>query len=225
MDTLLNSFHDFSPEFLVRFALNAIAVVILTRFLCFPNSQNRDLIFSHMMLGIMIFVLAFFMNGIKLSLGFAFGIFAVFGILRFRADAVGIKDMAYMFIIIASAMINALTKFPYLESVLLNALIIGVTAAAQSRLFVRATYNKLIEYEKIELIQPERRSELFSDLETRTGLRITRIEIGDLDFLKDIATIRVFHLQPDVRLGLANNVSNHNRSSSLQNVNSKSGTH
>ena len=225
MDTLLNSFHDFSPEFLVRFALNAIAVVILTRFLCFPNSQNRDLIFSHMMLGIMIFVLAFFMNGIKLSLGFAFGIFAVFGILRFRADAVGIKDMAYMFIIIASAMINALTKFHYLESVLLNALIIGVTATAQSRLFVRPTYNKLIEYEKIELIQPERRSELFSDLETRTGLRITRIEIGDLDFLKDIATIRVFHLQPDVRLGLPNDVSNHNRSSSLQNVNSKSGTH
>ncbi len=200
METLLNSFHDFSPEFLLRFAINAVAVIILTRFLCFPNSQNRDLIFSHMMLGIMIFVLAFFMNGIKLSLGFAFGIFAVFGILRFRADAVGIKDMAYMFIIIASAMINALTKFPYLEMLLLNTLIITVTAAAQSRLLVRPTYNKLIEYEKIELIQPERCNELFADLEKRTGLKITRVEIGDLDFLKDIATIRVFHLQPDVRL-------------------------
>jgi multisubunit Na+/H+ antiporter MnhG subunit len=222
MDITLNSFHDFSPDFLLRFALNAITVVILTRFLCFPNSQNRDLIFSHTMLGIMIFVLAFFMNGIKLSLGFAFGIFAVFGILRFRADAVGIKDMAYMFIIIASAMINALTKFPYLEVMLLNALIVAVTAAAQSRLMVRPTYNKLIEYEKIELIQPERRTELFADLEKRTGLNIVRVEIGDLDFLKDIATIRVFHLQPDIRLR-GSNLALHARDSELRGATSNSG--
>lgn len=222
MDSLLSSFQDFTPDFLLRFGLNCLVLLILARYLYFPSTQNRDMTFSHLMLGTMIFLVAHFMNHVKLSLGFAFGVFAIFRILRFRADAIGIKDLTFMLVIIATAVMNSLTKLSVPEFILVNSLIVTITALAQSQIFIRPSYMKLIEYEKIELIQPERRTELFSDLEKRTGLKIERIEVGDLDFLKDVATIKIFHRQPDVRRGLSSNLTNPKQPSSLGHVNSNS---
>ena len=143
------------------------------------------------------FLLCVLLDSVKLQLGFALGLFAIFGIIRYRTDPIPIKEMTYLFLVIGISVVNALAnkKISHAELIFANLLIVFVTFGMERIWLLKAEIRKNITYEKIELIVPERREELLEDLCNRTGLDIVRIEIRRIDFLKDTANIRVFYYE------------------------------
>ena len=142
-------------------------------------------------------MLCVLLDSVKLQLGFALGLFAIFGIIRYRTDPIAIKEMTYLFLVIGISVINALSnkKISHAELVFANLLIVFLTFGMERIWLLRHEVRKNILYEKIELIVPEKREELIEDLKSRTGLNISRKEIRRIDFLKDIANIRIFYYE------------------------------
>jgi hypothetical protein len=138
--------------------------------------------------------MCFLLESVKLEMGFALGLFAVFGIIRYRTDAIPIKEMTYLFIIIGMSVMNALInkKITLVELSFANLAIIGLTYGLEKIWLLRHESQKIIIYERIDLIPTARRSEMLLDLETRTGIKINRIEIGKIDFLKDTAMVKIY---------------------------------
>ena len=145
------------------------------------------------------FILCVLLDSVKLQLGFALGLFAIFGIIRYRTDPIAIKEMTYLFLVIGISVINALAnkKISYAELVFANFLIVFVTFGMERIWLLRHESRRNITYEKIELIKPENKEALLKDLKERTGLNIVRYEIRRIDFLKDIANIRIFYYEDD----------------------------
>ena len=128
-------------------------------------------------------------------MGAAFGLFAVFSILRYRTEDISAKDMTYLFLCIALGLISAVIKGNWDEAVLINLIIIGITWLLESRVLLKKEVSKLVLFEKIELIRPDKRVELIADLENRMGVKINSVKIGKIDFLKDMAEIHVFYYE------------------------------
>ena len=181
-------------ELLLRFALNLAVVVVIVRYLYYTASRRKDYLFSYIMISAVVFLLCFLLNNVKLQIGFALGLFAIFGIIRYRTDAISIKEMTFLFIVIGISVINALAnkKISYAELFFTNIVIIILVWFMEKIWLVNKEGKKIIEYEKIELVKPDREAELMADLRARTGLDITRMEIGKIDFLRDTARIRIF---------------------------------
>ena len=138
----------------------------------------------------------FFMGGVKLRVGVALGLFAVFGIIRYRTESVPIREMTYLFIIIALAVVNALAStMPLIELVITNIIVIVAIIVCEWRL--KTENVKLVQYDKIELISPDKREELIADLKKRTGLDIIKVEVGAIDFLRDMTMLRVHYRSTD----------------------------
>jgi hypothetical protein len=146
------------------------------------------------MISSVVFLLCFLLNSVKLEIGFALGLFAIFGIIRYRTDSISVKEMTFLFIVLGISVINALAnkKISYAELFFTNLIIIVLVWLMERIWLVNKEGKKIIEYEKIDLIKPEKEAELLADLKSRTGLDITRMEIGKIDFLKDTARIRIF---------------------------------
>jgi signal transduction histidine kinase len=181
-------------ELILRFFLNLAVIVVIVRYLYYTTSKQKDYLFSYVMISTIIFLLCFLLNSVKLQIGFALGLFAIFGIIRYRTDSISIKDMTFLFIVIGVSVINALAnkKISYAELFFTNLIIIFLVWVMEKLWLVNKEGKKIIEYEKIDLIKPEKESELLADLKERTGLDITRMEIGKIDFLRDSARIRIF---------------------------------
>jgi len=181
-------------DFLFRFILDLVVIYIIGRQIYFRLRKNRDYLFTLFLFNIVIFFVCYMLNSVKLSLGFAFGIFAIFSILRYRTRTVPIKEMTYMFIAISIAILNALsnTEVSLVELIFTNIIIIVFTLVLE-KTWVRNVLTKDIIYERIDLIKPENHDQLMEDLRERTGLNITRFEIGRIDFLRDIARIKIFY--------------------------------
>jgi hypothetical protein len=181
-------------ELILRFFLNLAVIVVIVRYLYYTTSKQKDYLFSYVMISTIIFLLCFLLNSVKLQIGFALGLFAIFGIIRYRTDSISIKDMTFLFIVIGVSVINALAnkKISYAELFFTNLIIIFLVWVMEKLWLVNKEGKKIIEYEKIDLIKPEKESELLADLRERTGLDITRMEIGKIDFLRDSARIRIF---------------------------------
>jgi hypothetical protein len=145
------------------------------------------------MLGVVVFFMCFLLANVKLQLGFALGLFAVFGIIRYRTNPIPIKEMTYLFFIIALSLINAISskKVSYAELLFSNLALLGVALILEKGLFIKHISQKVIVYEKINLITPDKRAELIEDLKKRTGLEIKSVEIGKVDFVRDIAWLVV----------------------------------
>lgn len=126
-------------------------------------------------------------------MGAAFGLFAVFSMLRYRTEGISSKDMTYLFLVIAMGLITALSKGNWLEISFINVIIIAFTFALETTIFMKKEVSQNIQYENIEMIKPALRAELMADLENRMGIKINRISIGKIDFLKDTAMIRVYY--------------------------------
>jgi hypothetical protein len=141
-----------------------------------------------------VFLLCFLLESVKIELGFAVGLFAVFGILRYRTSQIPIKEMTYMFIAIGIGVINALSSNKVSSAQLLftNAFII-IIAFLLERILYKNELSQIIEHEKIELIKPEKRAELIKDLEERTGLKILRAEIGKINFMRDTCLVKIYY--------------------------------
>jgi len=140
----------------------------------------------------------FLLGNVELKIGFTLGLFAVFGILRYRTETMPVREMTYLFIIIAISVINALIgRSNYLELILPNILFIACVWLSESNHWLKPVSSKLIKYDKIDLILPENRSELLKDIKSRTGLDVFKVEIGNINFLKDSATIKVYYKSND----------------------------
>jgi hypothetical protein len=179
---------------LIRFGFNLIATFFVVVMLYAQNSKRKDFYFSYFAISIAIFMLVFLLENVKLELGFALGLFAIFGIIRYRTDAIPIKEMTYLFVIIAVSVINALSKeyFGYVELTFVNILLVGALWILERILMLRQEDSLQIIYENIENIHEDREAELIADLEKRTGLKIRRYRIDKVDFLRDVARITIY---------------------------------
>ncbi len=186
-------------ELLARFAFNTMVIVIVVRWLYYTHARRKDYLFTYILISVVIFLLCFLLENVKLQLGFALGLFAIFGIIRYRTNPIPIKEMTYLFLVIGLSVINALAnkKVSYAELVFTNMAII-ISAYLLERVFLlKHESTKTVLYEKIDLIKGDRRAELLADLEYRTGLKINRIEIGRINFLRDTVRIKVFYFESD----------------------------
>jgi hypothetical protein len=182
-----------SFEFLYRLAIDLISCILLIRFIYYPRYKNREFFFTFIIFNVLIFLITLLLNKVEMSMGAAFGLFAVFSMLRYRTEGLSMKDMTYLFLVIAMGLLTAVGVGEWWEIVILNLIIILVTYLLESNLLLKKEQAKIIQYENIELIKPEKFEELKQDLENRTGLKINRITIDRIDFLRDTALLTVFY--------------------------------
>lgn len=186
---------DFMMMF-VRLLINVLATWLIIDRLYFRKSHRRDFYFTFMLISIAIFFIVFFMIFVledmkgKTSMGVGIGLFGIFSIMRYRTDTMPVREMTYLFVIIALSLVNAVSvNVPYFEVILTN--IIIILAVWLCEMHLKAMPSRLVQYDRIELITPEHRQEMIADLEKRLGVKVVRVEIGAIDFLRDMAMIRV----------------------------------
>lgn len=183
-------------QLVLRFLLNILVTLIIIRFFYYPKSKRRDYFFTFTLISLSVFFLIFLLGSVKLKIGFALGLFAIFGIIRYRTESVPIREMTYLFVIIAISVINALGgEVGTLELLATNLIFILSCWVSESNRWLKHVSTKLIIYDKIELVTPDKEQELLADLKKRTGLNIEKVEVGHIDFLKDSAMIKI-HYDP-----------------------------
>jgi len=183
-------------ELVMRFALNTAVILILIRWLYYSTTKRKDYLFTYILIASIVFLLCFLLESVKLQIGFALGLFAIFGIIRYRTNAIPIKEMTYLFLVIGISVINSLTSTstPLVDLLFTNLVIVFITFGLEKLWLLKHESSKIILYEKINLIRPENRKELLNDLSERTGItKINRIEIGRIDFLKDTCELTIFY--------------------------------
>jgi hypothetical protein len=183
-------------ELVGRFTLNIVVILILVRWLYYPTTKRKDYLFTYILISSLIFLLCYLLASVKLQIGFALGLFAIFGIIRYRTSSIPIKEMTYLFLIIGVSIINALaeSKTSIAEVLFTNFVIIAITFCMERIWLLKRESSKTIIYEKIDLIKPEKQQELLNDLQERTGIKnIKRVDIGKIDFLKDTCTLQIFY--------------------------------
>lgn len=189
----------FSPSFsamLVRLVINIVVVGIIIDRLYYPKSKRRDFYFTFMLISIAIFFIVFFMIFVleemkgKTSLGIGIGLFGIFSIMRYRTDAMPVREMTYLFVIIALSLVNAISEgVPMIELGVTN--LIFLVAVGLCEWHLKVLPSKIIQYDKIDLITPDKKQELIADLEKRLGLDIVQVEVGAVDFIRDMAMVKI----------------------------------
>ncbi len=190
----------------VRFVITLICVSIIARCFYYPKSKRRDYMFIFIIMSMSIFLLVSMMEASSMETGAALGLFAIFGIIRYRTEAIPIREMTYLFMLVAMSVINAMVKYEfhrkhggYYEGVGLmtllfsNLVFIGLAWLFESSKILNEHCSKYIKYDNVDLVHPERRAELIADVEKRTGLKIVAIEVGTIDFLKDSVILRIYY--------------------------------
>ena len=177
------------------FSLNLLFVGIIVRFFYYPKSKRGDYFFTFTLIAISIFLLIYLLGGVKLKTGFALGLFAIFSIIRYRTEQVAIREMTYLFVIIAVSAINGLVaeEVSFVEMIVANCLFLFSLWLCESNWFITHLSYKIIKYDNINLITPDKEKELMEDLKKRTGLNIVKVEVGGIDFLKDAAIIKMYY--------------------------------
>ena len=186
-------------EMILRFLINFSVVFVLVRVIYFPTHRRKDYLVTFFLINILIFFVCIVMNDVKMNMAFAFGLFAIFGILRYRTEQLPIKEMTYLFMVIAIAVLNSLAgkKISFAELMLVNGSIVVATYLLEKVFLLKHESRKSITYEKIENVKPENHDALIADLKERTGLDINRVQIGRIDFLRDTAKIIIFYYEED----------------------------
>jgi len=179
-------------EMLLRFGFFMVVLWFIVYFLYYRKTHRRDYFFTLVLLSVSIFFLIYLLGSVKVKIGFALGLFAIFGVLRYRTETIPVREMSYMFGVISLSVINALAdSLSFVELLLPNVAIAVLIWLFETFVLRKNLASKLILYDRIELITPERRAELLEDLTKRTGLKITKLNIGSVDFLKDTAIIKI----------------------------------
>jgi hypothetical protein len=185
---------------IIRFSFNLLVTLILVRVLYYQKARRKDYLFTFLLISTIVFLLCILLESVNLQLGFALGLFAIFGIIRYRTTQIPIKEMTYLFITIGVSVINALSgkDVSVAELVLTNALVVGVTFGLERIWLLKHESSKLVIYEKIELITPEYYNDMLVDLKQRTGLNIHRAEVGKINFLRDTAEVIIYYYNNEV---------------------------
>ncbi|MDC1244316.1 DUF4956 domain-containing protein [Crocinitomicaceae bacterium] len=180
---------------IMRLAINMVFITILIRFLYYEKTRRKDYLFTYYLIGTITFFLCFGLKKLDIDTGMGLGLFAIFGIIRYRTDAIEIKEMTYLFLIIGLSVVNALAsnKLSIAEMGLINVFMVILTYILEFVWLMKHETRKTITYERIDLIKPENAAEMKKDLEVRTGLSLNRFEIGKIDFLNDTAQVRVYY--------------------------------
>ena len=184
-----------AKELLIAFLINLVAIMIVVRGLYYPKCKRGEFFFTYILIAISTFMLIYVLGDVKLKAGIALGLFAMFSIIRYRTEQVAIREMTYLFIIIAVSAINGLTvsDLSHGEVLLINILFILSIWVCESKLLISHYSYKVIKYDNIKLITPDKQNELIADLEKRTGLKIEKVEVGAIDFLKDAAIVKMYY--------------------------------
>jgi hypothetical protein len=183
----------------IRLFIDLVSTYVLMQFIYFRFYKNKDLLFTYFVFNIVIFTISFLLNRVEISMGAAFGLFAVFSMLRYKTEEISIKDMTYLFLTIAIGIVSAVTRlkgvedvYEYLFLVAIISSMILVALMLESNWFMKQELFKTIYYEKIELIHPSKYDEFLEDLRSRTGIDIHRAEVQKIDFLRDTAQVKIY---------------------------------
>lgn len=188
-------FDDDVFKMIVRFVINIFFLTIIIRYLYYESSKRKDYVFTYYMIAIIVFFLCFTLKKLELDLGMALGLFAIFGIIRYRTNPIQIKEMTYLFVIIGISVINSLAnkKMSYAELLLANTIVVlSLYIIEKIWLLKQETIQKII-YNNIENTKPQNRVALKEDLEERTGLKINRIEIGNINFAMESVVLMIYY--------------------------------
>ena len=197
---------------LMRFAFNLLISWVIVRFCYYRKSHRKDYVLTYMLFSSAMFLLIFLMENVNLQIGLTLGLFAIFGVIRYRTETVPVREMTYLFVIIATSVINGLAlNISYVELIVANLLIFLLIWAMESHVLLRHTSAKLVIYEKIQLITPERREEMIADLEQRLGHKVNKVEVGHVDFLRDVAFVKVYYELPDGEINTVDHISKPNQ--------------
>lgn len=195
MGNAFELFEKLGNKFFLRLLVDLCTIIILIRFVYLPNNKRREKIFTFLLFNVIIFLITYLLNKVEMSMGAAFGLFAVFAMLRYRTEDISTKDMTYLFLAIAIGLLNAVSKGNLDELIMINVILFVVTFLLESNWIFKKEVAKMIWYEKIELIAPEHRAEMKEDLEARLGFKINRIEINKIDLLRDAAQVFIFYYE------------------------------
>jgi hypothetical protein len=197
-----NELQELTFKLVFRLLINLSTVFVLVRLIYFPIYKHRELFFTYFVFNLVIFFISFLLNKVELSMGAAFGLFAVFSMLRYKTEEIAIKDMTYLFLVIAIGLISAITtiknspeNLEYIFIIGINAVILTVTYLLESSIFMKRELVKTILYENIEMIKDGKQNELVADLKLRTGCNVHRYTIYNIDFLKDSVQIKIYYYE------------------------------
>ncbi len=183
------------PKFFMRLGINLVTMWVLLRLIYLPSRRNREYVFTYFIFNILIFLVTYLLNKVEMSIGAAFGLFAVFSMLRYRTENISMKDMTYLFLSISIGLIMAVSRGSWDEFSILGGIILIFTYLMEYNVLIRNEVSKVVNYEKIELIRPERRQELIDDLEKRLGVKVNHVNINTVDFLRDSAQLQVYYYE------------------------------
>ncbi|MFM7387065.1 MAG: DUF4956 domain-containing protein [Bacteroidota bacterium] len=190
----------------IRLAINLLVLFVIVRLLYYPKTRRKDYLFTYFLIGIITFFLCFGLKKLDIDTGMGLGLFAIFGIIRYRTDAIEIKEMTYLFLVIGLSVVNAMLstevekdiyQINLLELGVINLSVIGVLYVLEYLWLMKHETRKIINYDRVDLIKAENHEALKQDLEERTGLVINRFEIGKIDFLNDTCLIRIYYYAED----------------------------
>ncbi len=182
-------------KFFIRLLIDVVAIAILIRFVYYPIYKKKDFFFTFFLFNIVIFILTYLMNKVEMTIGAAFGLFAVFSLLRYRTENISEKDMTYLFIVIALGLMTSTIKGTHFETITINVIVIVFAYVLDGNLLIKNEHTQVIRYENIENIKPDNYEMLLADLRTRTGLNIHKASIQEIDFLRDSAMVRVYYYE------------------------------
>ena len=188
-------FDKLSSKFFIRLFIDLASVFVLIRLIYYRNYKKADQFLTFFAFNLVIFLLTFLLNKVEMSMGAAFGLFAVFSMLRYRTENISTKDMTYLFLVIAIGLLSAISKGGWDELTLLNCIILTLTFLLESNWLIKKEFTKMIYYDKVDLIIPEKRAELLEDLKKRTGFNVHRVEVQEIDFLKDGTRMIVYYFE------------------------------
>ncbi len=192
----------FSEDFyglILRLVINLLFLTLLIRVLYYTKTRRKDYLFTYYLIGTITFFLCFGLMQMDIDTGMGLGLFAIFGIIRYRTDAIEIKEMTYLFMVIGISVVNALAsnELSISEVAVINIFVVLLTYLLENVWLVKHETRKTINYERIDLIKPDKQDLLKADLEKRTGLTINRVEVGKIDFLNDTAQVRIYYFADD----------------------------
>ncbi|MFN8355937.1 MAG: DUF4956 domain-containing protein [Spirosomataceae bacterium] len=186
-------FNKLSDKFFIRLSVDLITTFVLIRFIYYRIYKKADLFLTFFTFNLIIFLITYLLNKVQMSIGAAFGLFAVFSMLRYRTEGLSAKDMTYLFVLISIGLISAIIKGSWDELGLINGIILISIQLLEGNWLIRREFSKIVLYDRIELIHADKQEELLEDLKNRTGLEVHRVEINEVDFLKDAGRLTVYY--------------------------------
>jgi hypothetical protein len=194
LQLILNySWEEINPVFIAKLIIDLVSLTVLVRYVYLKHHHRTDLMLTFYSFNVIVFFISYLLNRVELSTGAAFGLFAIFSMLRYRTEGISAKDMTYLFLCIALGLVMAVSTGSFGEHLVLASFILVLTYVLETGWVGGKRSTMTIVFEKPELIHPSKREELIRELEQRTGFKISHVEVGDIDYLKDSVILTIHH--------------------------------